>query len=339
MFKKAVKTQAKLRLALCGLAGSGKTYSALAIATEVARQANTKIAVIDSERGSASLYADKFDFDVCELESFSPLAYVEKIKAAEDAGYGVIVVDSLSHAWAGKDGALDQKDKATDRDPRANSWTAWRNVTPKHNALVDALVGSKSHLIATMRQKMEHVQETVNGRTEIKKVGLAAIQREGMEYEFTLVGDIGLDHVLKISKTRVEGIDVGDMFEKPGEAFARKVYGWLMSGAEPARPAAVLVSDEPPASTAASSTATSSPSTTVPAEPVIEPVAEVLDEVFRKYLEDIAAANDIKSLDKAATGPGKPAKGTPNHNRAIAAYRSRKAWLEQQVKQEQAAAS
>jgi hypothetical protein len=321
-FQKAVKTQAKLRLALCGLAGAGKTYSALAVASAMSKMIRDsghgpgKIAVIDSEHGSASLYADKFEFDVCELDTFSPLTYVEKIREAESAGYDIILIDSLTHAWAGKDGALEQKDKATDRDPRANSWTAWRNVTPKHTALVDAMVGSKSHIIATMRQKMEHVQEVVNGRTEIRKVGLASIQREGMEYEFTLVGDIDLTHMLKISKTRIDGIDVGDMFEKPGEDFARRVYGWLMSGAPP-RP---RDPDPTPTKPANDALVANDQPTTLPPDTT---VADAVDEVFAKYLADIEAATDRAALDKAATGSGKPLKGTTNHLRATNAYKAK----------------
>lgn len=320
-FKKAVKEQSKLRLGLLGLAGSGKTYSALAIAHVISQQMRAaghgsgKIAVIDSERGSASLYADKFEFDVCELESFSPLAYVDRIKEAEGLGYDIIIADSLSHAWAGKDGALEQKDKAADRDPRGNSWTAWRNVTPKHTALVDALVGSKAHVIATMRQKMEHVQETVNGKTEIKKVGLAAIQREGMEYEFTLVGDLDLNHCLKISKTRVDGIDIGDMFEKPGEVFAKRVYGWLMSGAAP-RPR-----EEPSPAPA-----------TPPVAPISTPISAAVDAAFKAFITGIEVAQTQAELDLAVCAPGKPAKGTPEHKRAGEAWEKRQAWLKEQAK-------
>lgn len=237
-FVKAVKEQVKLRLAVDGLAGTGKTYSCLAIAHTLAtliresKQGDGRIAVIDSERGSARLYADKFDFDVCELDNFSPLAYVETIKEAEGAGYDIIIADSISHAWAGKNGALEQKDNAAERG--GNSWTAWRSVTPKHNALVDAMLQCRAHFMATMRQKMEYVQDTVNGKTEIKRVGLAAVQREGMEYEFTLVGDIDHSHTMKIAKTRCDGvIDIGDQFERPGEVFARRVWGWMMSGAKP----------------------------------------------------------------------------------------------------------
>lgn len=245
-FVKATKSQSKLRLALCGLAGSGKTYSALAIAAGIAAEMRRlghgagRIALIDTEHESASLYADRFDFDTAPLDNHSPRAYVDMIREAEGGGYDVVIIDSLSHAWAGKNGALEQKDNAAARG--GNSWTAWRDITPMHNALVDAMLASKCHLIATMRQKMEYIQTTEGGKTKIEKVGLAAIQREGMEYEFTCVGDLGLDHVLRIGKTRLDGVlSTGEAFELPGELFAKKVYGWLMSGAAPvARPAAAV---------------------------------------------------------------------------------------------------
>ena len=237
-FRKALKLSAKLRLALCGIAGSGKTFSALQIGSEIGRMmrhnghGDGRIALIDSERGSASLYADLFDFDVDELDTFSPLAYASKIREAERAGYDIIIIDSISHAWSGKDGALDQRDRAAERSPSGNSWTAWRDVTPKHNEFVDAMVMCRAHLIVTMRQKMEHVQETVNGKVVIRKVGLASIQREGMEYEFTAVGDLDLTNTLRMSKTRMHGaVGLGDIFERPGAEFAGRAYAWLMSSA------------------------------------------------------------------------------------------------------------
>lgn len=238
-FQRATKSQSKLRLALCGLAGSGKTYSALAIASGIADEMRRlghgqgRIALIDTEHESASLYADRFEFDTAPLDNHSPRAYVDMIREAESGGYDIVIVDSLSHAWAGKNGALEQKDNAAARG--GNSWTAWRDITPMHNSLVDAMLASKCHLIATMRQKMEYIQTTEGGKTKIEKVGLAAIQREGMEYEFTCVGDLGLDHVLRIGKTRLDGVlSTGEAFERPGELFAKKVYGWLTSGSAPA---------------------------------------------------------------------------------------------------------
>lgn len=306
-FKKAVKEQTKLRLAIDGLAGSGKTYSTLSIASWIAKlmreqqQGEGRIALIDSERGSASLYADRFDFDVSELETFSPLAYVDAIKEAEHLGYDIIIADSISHAWQGKDGALDQKDRAAER--KGNSWTAWRGVTPKHNALVDAMLQCKAHFMATMRVKMEYVQEKdASGKTEIKKVGLQSIQREGMEYEFTIVGDIDHSHTMKIAKTRLDGVmDIGDQFEKPGEQFARKVYGWLMSGAKPKTP---------------------------PHGVATNGVTAALDEVFTQFLSSLETAPNVVELDRIATGPSKPMKGTPQYDVAVAKYLAVKEKLE-----------
>lgn len=321
-FQKAVKTKAKLRLALGGLAGSGKTFSALKIADEVAKliraagHGDGRIAVLDSEHGSASLYADKFDFDVCELESVSPLAYVERIKEAEAEGYDIIIADSLSHAWSGKDGALAQKDAAAERDPRSNSWSAWRNVTPKHDALIDAILSSRSHVIATMRQKMEHIQQKneQTGKTEIVKAGLGLVQRDQIDFEFTMVGEISLDHTLKITKTRCDIIDVGSLFEKPGEVFAKRLYGWLLSGAEP-KP----FHSEPPPAERRPVVAIAPPSTAI---------ADGLDAVFAAYLAAIVGAPDLVALDKAVVAPGKPAKGTPESEQTKAAYLARKAQLQ-----------
>ena len=235
-FQKAVKSQAKLRLALAGLAGRGKTYSALAIATTIAAEMRRlghgqgRIALLDTEHESASLYADHFDFDTMPLDNHSPRLYVDAIREAESAGYDILIIDSLSHAWSGKNGALEQKDSAAARG--GNSWTAWRDITPMHNALVDGMLSCRMHLVATLRQKMEYIQTNEGGKTKIEKVGLASIQREGMEYEFTIFGDMDDGHVMRIAKHRMPGVlNVGDAFERPGEMFAKKVYGSLMSGA------------------------------------------------------------------------------------------------------------
>lgn len=236
-FVKAEKKQAKLRLALIGPSGSGKTFSALAIATALAGKG--KIAVLDTERASASLYADLFDFDVKTIDSFSPLNYVEAIHQAEDAGYAVIVIDSLSHAWAAKDGALEMVNEETVKSRSKNSYLAWRNVTPVHNAMIDAIIGCKVHIVCTIRSKMDYVQEKdeATGKTVIRKVGMQPIQREGLDYEFTVVGDLDQEHNLVISKSRCR--DVADsVFKKPGKEFADKLLNWLNSGkaAEPEQP-------------------------------------------------------------------------------------------------------
>lgn len=229
MFKKATRKQSKLRLALIGPSGSGKTMSALLIASALGK----RVAVIDSERGSASLYAGEAgEFDVLELEDFSPQRYVDAIKAAEREGYDVIVVDSLSHAWMGKGGALEMVDQAAKRSTSKNSFDAWRSVTPAHNALVDAMVQSKAHIIATVRSKTEYVlEENERGKKVPRKVGMAPIQRDGLEYEFTLVGEMDQEHNLVVSKTRCHLVD-GAVINKPGAQLAETLKVWLDGGEE-----------------------------------------------------------------------------------------------------------
>lgn len=231
-FVKATKTQAKARIALVGPAGSGKTMTALKLATAIAD--GKRIALIDTEHGSASKYADKFDFDSLQLSSFSPDTYVEAIHAAEDAGYGVLIIDSLSHAWSGKDGALEMVDQAAARQRTENRFTAWRDVTPKHNALVEAIVGSSLHIIGTMRSKTEYIIESVerNGRTiqAPRKVGLAPIQRDGVEYEFDIVGELDADNTLVITKTRLAEL-TGAVIQKPNGQLGETIKAWLTDGA------------------------------------------------------------------------------------------------------------
>ena len=202
-FKKATKQTAKNKIALMGSSGSGKTYSALRLASGLGQ----KIAVIDTERGSASLYADKWNYDVLELEPpYTPQKYIEAIKAAEDAGYDVLIIDSLSHAWAGEGGMLEMHDKAT--SALKNSWAAWREVTPWHNRLVDTIIGANMHVIATFRTRTAYeVQKTDDGKVKPVKIGLAPQFREGVEYEFTLVFELSQDHVATATKDRTSLFD------------------------------------------------------------------------------------------------------------------------------------
>jgi len=245
-FEKATKKKLKARLAIDGPSGSGKTYTALVAATALAQ--GGRIAVIDTEHGSASLYSDKFTFDVLELNPpFSPEVYKAALKAAEEAGYEVVVIDSLSHAWEGEGGALDMADAATHRQASKNSYTAWREVTPIHRAMVEAILQSQAHIVATMRSKMEYVQEKdARDKTIIRKVGMAPIQRAGMEYEFTLVGDMDLDHRIVISKSRCDAL--ADAVQlKPDQKFFQTFVDWLNSeeSGKEQKPVVKEVADEP----------------------------------------------------------------------------------------------
>src|SRR5262245_29279631 len=153
-FQKATKKLARLRLSIAGPSGSGKTYTALKVATEMNLG---KIAVIDTERGSASKYANKFNFDVLELTTFHPNSYIEAIQAAEKAGYNILIIDSTTHEWAGKGGCLELHDLAVKRQQTKNSYTAWADVSPLHQKFIDAIVGSSCHIIASVRSKTEYV--------------------------------------------------------------------------------------------------------------------------------------------------------------------------------------
>lgn len=232
MFRKAERKQAKLRLALCGPSGSGKTYSALLIAQGLAP--GGRIALVDTERGSGELYADLTAYDVAPLEPpYTPARYIELIRAAETAGYAVLILDSLSHAWTGEGGVLDMHDKAAAASRSGNSFAAWREVTPQHNALVDAIIGAGLHIIATMRTKTAYdLADDGNGKKKPIKVGLAPVQRDGMEYEFTTVMDLSVDsHVATATKDRTRLFD-GQHFVPTTETGAA-LRDWLETGADP----------------------------------------------------------------------------------------------------------
>lgn len=227
-FKKAIKTEAKLRLALAGLAGSGKTYTALTLATLLAE--GKPIAVIDTERGSASKYADLFAFDTVNLDNFHPDHYIEAINTAVSGGYAVIVIDSLSHAWNGVGGLLELHEQVVKRQKTPNSYTAWADITPIQNRLINAITGANIHVIATMRSKQDYVQtKNERGSTEIRKAGMGAIQRDGMEYEFDVFGEMDMDHHLLVQKSRCPAME-GQNFHKPGQQVADILREWL-SGA------------------------------------------------------------------------------------------------------------
>ncbi len=227
MFKRAERKKAKLRLALCGPSGSGKTYSALLIAQGL----GGAIALIDSERSSGSLYSHLCEYDVADLEPpYTPQKYINALLAAEKAGYSVVIIDSLTHPWAGQGGLLEEVDK---RKGKGNDFTAWREITPQHNALVDAILQSKCHVIATMRSKTAYdmVKDERTGKVKPVKVGLAPVQRDGMEYEFTAVLDLDVErHFATSSKDRT-GLFDGQVFAPTVET-GRNLLAWLETGAD-----------------------------------------------------------------------------------------------------------
>lgn len=235
-FQRAVKTQSRARVAIAGPSGCGKTYSALRIAVGLAGPDGT-IALLDSEAGSASKYADLFTFDAMSLASAHPQRYIDAIKAAEEAGYSVLVIDSLSHAWKGTEGILQQVDAAKSR---GNEFSAWNEPSKLHQRLVDAIVQSRLHIIATMRSHMEYVLVTTTNSSgrEVqapKPLGMAPIQRDEMPYEFDVFGMMDLGHNLTVTKSRVHVAGQPSLQDQvipfPDETLGETLRTWLSEGA------------------------------------------------------------------------------------------------------------
>lgn len=205
LFKKATLEGFKLRLALTGPSGSGKTYSALTIAKEL----GDKIALVDTENGSAALYSERFNFDIAQMhEPYQIQKYLKVMQQAAESGYDVLIIDSLSHAWIQ---LLKMKESLDSRG--GNSFANWSKVTPQHEMLKDAILHPKFHLICTMRSKQAYaMEENDKGKTAPKKVGLAPVQREGMEYEFDLCLDFAMDHSALASKDRSGLFSTGEPF-------------------------------------------------------------------------------------------------------------------------------
>ena len=228
MFQKATKYESKLRLAIAGPSGSGKTYTALSVATHL----GDKVAVVDTEHGSASKYADLFDFDVVNFEPpFHPDRFVEAIGTAAKAGYDVLILDSMSHTWKGSGGVLELVEMES-KKLRGNSYAAWGKVTPIYERMIDAIVSANIHIIATVRSKQDYILvEGSNGKTAPQKVGMAPVQRDGFEYEFDVFLDMDIENNAIVSKTRCPEL-VGKVIPKPNGELSNTLKDWL-SGAEP----------------------------------------------------------------------------------------------------------
>jgi len=195
--QQASRKQTKIRLGLQGPSGSGKTYGALLIAFGLCEDWS-KIAVIDTEHGSASLYSHLGLFNTVQLTApFFPERYKEAIQICNAAGMEVIVIDSISHEWDGPGGILDIHGGMP-----GNSFTNWNKVTPRHNLFVQAILQSQAHVICTIRSKQDYVLSERNGKMIPEKVGMKAVQREGLDYELTVLLELDINHTAKGTKDR-----------------------------------------------------------------------------------------------------------------------------------------
>jgi len=222
----AKRQQAKIKLALQGPSGCGKTIGALKLANGLCPDWS-KIALVDTENYSASLYAHLGQFSVINIPPpFPPEKYIDAIRICENAGMEVIIIDSMSHEWEGSGGILDVHGNMA-----GNSFTNWSKLTPRHNSFVQAILQSKTHIIATIRSKQEYVLNEKNGRHVPEKVGLKAVQRDGTDYEFTCVFDLDIKHNATASKDRT-----GLFMDKPEfqltSGVGQIILAWCNEGAD-----------------------------------------------------------------------------------------------------------
>lgn len=227
-FTKAKKEKIYLKVLLAGASGSGKSYSALKLATGIANKVGGRIAAIDTEAGRIRYYANEFDFDDLQLEEpYTPEKYIDAINQAVDGGYSVLIIDSITHEW---NYIIDQVDKI----PGSNSYTKWAKLTPRHNKFTEKIIQSPINIIATVRGKDAYVlEQDKNGKQIPKKVGLGYTQRDGLEYEYTVTFNI--DQTNHVSTAQKDNTHLFEnryemLTEKDGEA----LYDWANSGEEPA---------------------------------------------------------------------------------------------------------
>jgi len=198
LIKKANKLAKKLRISVSASSGAGKTYSSLLLAYGLTGDWD-KIVVIDSENDSASLYADLGDYNTLSLKApYTPERYIEAIRFCEDAGYEVIIIDSTTHEWVGRGGCLEIVAEL------GGEYRHWSKVTPRHNKFIDAITGSKCHVICTIRRKESYAMSSgSDGKLKIQKLGLEEVQRDGFSYEMDVVFEVdNHNHFAHQSKDR-----------------------------------------------------------------------------------------------------------------------------------------
>jgi hypothetical protein len=233
--RKATRQKAKIRLGLSAVSGGGKTYSAILIAKGLAKGDLNKVAIIDTENGSADLYAHLGPYNVITLlPPYSPERYISAIKDCEDAGMEVIIIDSITHEWNGKGGILEIADGMT-----GNSFAKWKELTPRHNAFIASILASPSHIITTVRRKQDYeMSKGSDGKAKIEKLGLKEETREGFEYEVTVNLELDIKHNAASSKDRT-GLFMDKPQFKPSEETGAMLLQWCESGVEPPKPVTV----------------------------------------------------------------------------------------------------
>jgi len=225
MLRQATRTKAKIRLGLSAVSGGGKTYSAILIAKGLSNGDLSKVAIIDTENGSADLYAHMGNYNVLTLNApFSPERYIDAIKTCEDAGMNVIIIDSITHEWDGKGGCLQIQEQL------GGKYQDWAKVTPRHQAFIDAILQSKCHMITTVRRKQDYeMTKDAGGKMKVEKAGLKEVTREGFEYELTANIELDIRHNATALKDRT-GLFMDQPQFIPSEQTGKMLLQWCENG-------------------------------------------------------------------------------------------------------------
>ncbi len=307
--RKATKKKAKLRLNIEGQPGGGKTYSSIKLAKLLIGEPfkmpdgqDSKIILLDTERNSAELYADEFDFMVIELDDHAPGSYVEAIHAAEKAGAKAIIADSITHEWKW---CLSEADRIKPKFG-GNKWAAWNEIRPKHDDFIDTMMACRAHFIATTRVKPATAQEEDDrGRKKIVKIGLESIQDDTLEYAFTVVLRMDAENNAMVGKSRCKALR-GKVFPLPGEELADILRNWLESGEAEAADAEA----EEQIKRARQTASAPKPAPAKSAAPPIDPAEKALGEdlVHRASTAEIgdieALLDEAKRLPEGVRGRG-----------------------------------
>lgn len=322
--KRATRSLAKLKIAVSGASGSGKTLSSLLLGFGLVKASHpdwkdadawAKICVIDTENASASLYVGSRhgaitvgQYNTIELDPpFAPKRYIEAIEIAQNAGIEFLIIDSLSHAWSGQGGMLDMQGAAAQRT--GNSYTAWRDVTPEHNRLVDTILQSNMHICTTMRSKTEYVlEDNGKGKKVPRKIGTAPIFRDGIEYEFTTVFEVNQQHIASVSKDRTGLFDGESMLLSPKEG--ERLYAWLQQGVPEEPKPSIRPAVQPQTVTAVVNEEAGAPEATG-TQPASTPQSD-----FVSYIEDVTGGK-TKAYKTAVSAIIKEHNGGSNNFRAI----------------------
>lgn len=272
--KKAVREKIFVKVALMAPSGGGKTYGALRLATGMAEEIkkqtgkDVKILLANTEAKRGYYYANEFEYDIVDVDSpHNPEKYVELIAFAETEGYDILILDSSSHEWEGKGGCLELQQQA------GGTYQAWGKITPRHDKFIQALANCKMHTIATMRGKDQYeMEKDQNGKTNVKKLGVGAKQRDGFEYEFTCT--FLIDQKTSMSEAQKDNTH---LFENEGavllsEAHGKKLIQWANSGSAEYTP---IVSNDKPE--------IKQTTTTEQIEEVGENIKDIIKEIVAKY--------------------------------------------------------